>query len=186
MGEGPQDPTKDPAEDIIIFLVTRDTIANNAETAYDVIEEPELMGHPAATGPRTRLTDFRVPEANVLLSGRAAAALIEQSFTPTAALVGVFATSISRAAFEAALDFAKNDDRGGSVPIIQRPSVADLLTDIKIRIDTSRLLCWKALHCLENGPGDWNSRYELCLEAKIHATNSCVDCVTDAMKAVGM
>lgn len=144
------------------------------------------MGHPAVCGPHTRFTDFRVPDDHVLMAGRDAAQLISTSFIPTAALVGVFATAISRGAFEAALAFAKSDDRRGSVPIIQRATVSDRLVDIKIKCDTSRLICWKAVHCLDNGPGDFLHRQELCLEAKIHATDACVDACTDAMKVVGM
>lgn len=184
--ETPQDPHSDPADSIVVFLLTRDVIAANNASAYQVLEEPELMGHPATAGPHTRFTNFRVPDQNVLASGRAAASLIFQSFVPTAALVGVMSVSIMRGAFDAALAFAKKDSRSGSVPILQRPSVADILTNMKIRTDTSRLLCWKALHCLENGPGDLNARQELCIEAKIYSTDSCVDAVTDAMKAVGM
>ena len=183
---GPQDPSDDPSENIIILLVTRDVIATNEADSYKILEEPELMGHPAVTGPHTRFTNFRVPDDHVLMAGREAAQLISTSFIPTAALVGIFAVAISRNAFEAALAFAKSDDRGGSVPIILRPTVADRLVDIKIRCDTSRLICWKAVDCLDNGPGDMVSREEICLEAKIHATDACVDCCTDAMKVVGM
>lgn len=183
---GPQDPNEDPADNIIILLVTRGIVAQNKPEAYDVLDEPEIMGHPAVTGPHTRFTDFRVPDDHVLEAGRAAAQLISTAFIPTAALVGIFAVAIARGAFEAALAFAKSDDRRGPVPIIQRPTVADRLVDIKIRCDTSRLICWKAVHCLDNGPGDFASRQELCLEAKIYATDACVDACTDAMKLVGM
>ncbi|KAF2453867.1 hypothetical protein BDY21DRAFT_354370 [Lineolata rhizophorae] len=58
--------------------------------------------------------------------------------------------------------------------------------DVKMRMDASRLLTWKALHCLENGPGDLKARAELCYEAKIFCTESAVRSVVDAMKAVGM
>lgn len=158
----PQAPDEDPADNIIVLLVTREVVGQNKPEAYDVMEEPELMGHPAVTGPHTRFTNFRVPEDHVLMAGREAAQLIYNSFVPTAALVGVFATAITRGAFEAALAFAKSDDRHGSVPIIQRPTVADRLIDIKIKCDTSRLICWKAVHCLDNGPGDFLQRQELC------------------------
>ncbi|KAF2167744.1 hypothetical protein M409DRAFT_21895 [Zasmidium cellare ATCC 36951] len=179
-------PGVNPAASIIVLCVTREIIAANAKDAYTILDEPELMGHPATTGPHSRFNNLRVPASNVLADGEAAAALIEQSFTASAALVGSFSVSVMRAAFEAALDFAKNDTRGGSVPIIQRQSVADLLTDIKMRTDSSRLLTWKALHALENGPGDFKSRQELCLEAKIFCSDNCVRSVTDAMSAVGM
>ena len=91
-----------------------------------------------------------------------------------------------RRSFEAALQFAKVDSPGGTVPIIQRQSVANILVDIKMRTDACRLLTCKALHCLENGPGDFQARRELCLEAKIICSDNCVHSVKDAMKAVGM
>lgn len=182
----PQDPSHDPREGIIVLLATRETVANNDEKAYRILGEPELPGLQATTGAHSRYTNFNVPESNVLAQGTAAAALIEQSFTASAALVGAFSVSIMRATFEAALSFAKKDTRGGTVPILQRQSVANLLQDIKMRTDSCRLLVWKALSCLENGPGGFAARQELCLETKIFASELCVTSVTDAMKAVGM
>lgn len=176
----------EPERSIIIFLVTRETIAHNEASAYQILAEPDLMGHPATTGPHSRFRNFRVPDGNVLATGEEAVNLVEQSFTASSALVGAFSVSIMRAAFEAALNFAKKDHRGGTVPIIQRQSVADLLIDIKMRMDSSRLMTWKALHALENGPGVFKDRQELCLETKIFASDNAVRSVTDAMKAVGM
>ncbi|KAF2486065.1 putative acyl-CoA dehydrogenase [Neohortaea acidophila] len=176
----------DPSQAIIILLVDREIVAQNGPNAYEILAEPDLMGHPATTGPHSKFTDFRVPEENVLAAGEAAATLVEQSFTASAALVGAFSVSVMRAAFTAALDFAKKDSRGGTVPLIQRQSVADLLINIKMRMDSCRLLTWKALYSLENGPGDFKARQELCLESKIFASDNCVKCVTDAMSAVGM
>lgn len=46
-------------------------------------------------------------------------------------------TGIQRAIFDAALEFSKSP-RGGTVPIGDRQSVADLLIDIKMRTETSR------------------------------------------------
>ena len=163
-----------PAQSTIILLVTRGTVADNDPKAYEILDEPELMGHPATTGPHSRFTEFRVPDANVLVIGEAAASLVEQSFTASAAFVGAFSVSIMRASFDAALKFAKTDSRGGTVPILQRQSVADLLIDIKMRTDACRLLTWKAIHCLENGPGDFKARQELCLEAKIFPSDNAV------------
>lgn len=144
------------------------------------------MGFPATSGPHTRFTEFRIPDENVLADGTAATVLVNQAFTATAGLVGAFSVSIMRAAFEAALTFAKEDSRGGSGPIIQHQSVTNLLVDIKMRTDSARLLTWKALHALENGPGNFANRQELCLQAKIFCSDSCVKAVTDAMSAVGM
>jgi len=104
----------------------------------------------------------------------------------SAGIVGAMSVSIMRAVFDAALQFTKSDTRGGTAPIIERQSVADVLTDIKMRLETSRLLTWKAMHCLENGPGGWEARLELLLEAKIFCSDEAVTCCIDAMKIVGM
>jgi nitroalkane oxidase len=170
-----------------VLLVTRDIVAQNDPAAYTVLEEPELMGHIATSGPHTKFKSFKVPaDIHVLAGPEAGAALIEKSFAATAALVGALATSIMRHTFEATMKFAKTDTRGGSVPILNRQSVSNILMDIKMRTDASRLLTWKALHCLENGPGDFKARLELCLEAKIFCSENAVKCVTDAMRAVGI
>lgn len=46
-------------------------------------------------------------------------------------------TGIQCAIFDAALAFSKSA-RGGTVPVGERQSVADLLIDIKMRTETSR------------------------------------------------
>jgi nitroalkane oxidase len=171
----------------MVFLVTRDLVAQNDATAYTVLEEPELMGHIACSGPRTQFKSFKVPDGiHVLASPESGAALVEQTFGCSAALVGSFATSIMRHTFEAAMKFARNDTRGGSVPILQHQSVSNILMDIKMRTDVSRLMTWKALHCMHNGPGDFNARLELCLQTKISCSESAVTSVTDAMRVVGI
>ena len=102
----------DPAKSIIILLVTRDTVTDNKAGSYEIIGESDLMGHTATSGPHARWTKFQVPEENVLAEGEAAAALVEQTFTATAALVGAFSVSIMKKAFELAMKFAKSDNRG--------------------------------------------------------------------------
>ena len=180
--EGEPNNASNPAANIIFFCVTRDIVASNGADAYQILSDPELMGHPATNGPHCRFTNFRVPDENVLVAGEGAASLVEQTFTASGALVGTFSVSVMRAAFTAALEFARKDSRGGSVPIIQRQAVADLLINVKMRMDSSRLMTWKALSCFENGPGDFKARQELCLETKIFATDNAVQCVTDASK----
>lgn len=157
-------------------------------SAYTIVPEPELSGHIAVTGPPTRFTNFRVPESHLLCPPGTGAAVVEKAFCSSAAVLGAMATGLMRAAFEAALKFAKEDSRGGTEPIIFRQSVADLLTDMKIRTDSTRLMTWKALHCLEaSGPDvDFKTRLETCLQAKIFGSEAAVQCVLDAMKAVGM
>ena len=79
---------------------------------------------------------------------------------------------LMRAAFDAALAFAKRDDRGGAVPLLERQAVADLLSGIKMNTEAARALTWKAAHALENGPGEYDARRELALAASRSRTTS--------------
>ncbi|KAG9504817.1 hypothetical protein J7337_004795 [Fusarium musae] len=183
----PQDPNVEPASQIAVLLVTRETIANNKPEAYQVLGEPELAGQITASGPHTRFTEFRVPHENLLCTpGLKAQGLIEQAFAMSAALVGAMAIGTARAAFEEALAFSKSDTRGGSMPIIEHQSVADKLIDCKIRLETSRLLVWKAVTTLEDENLEWKVKLEMAMQTKIYTTDVAVECVIDAMKAVGM
>ena len=65
-------------------------------------------------------------------------AMLMGSNPSLAVLVGAMAVGLQRAAFESVLAFCRNP-RGGTMPIGNRQSVADLLMDIKMRTETSRL-----------------------------------------------
>jgi len=102
-------------------------------------------------------------------------------------LVGAMGVGIQRAAFETTLNFSRSDTRGGTVPIAQRQSVADLLINIKMRTETSRFLTWKAAHSLLEGPGEEHAdRREHALLAKVHSSEAAVQSVLDAVNAVGV
>jgi alkylation response protein AidB-like acyl-CoA dehydrogenase len=178
---GPQDPSIEPAEAVMILLVTREVVQDNIPEAYQVLSHVETAGHSSTAGPHTKFTEFRVPNHNLLAPPGKGAEIVVQCFTATATLVGAMSVGIMAAAFEAALAFSKSDSRGGAEPILSRQSVSDLLMNVKMRTDAARFLTWKACHALENGLGG-----ELALEAKIYCSDSAVRAVTDAMSAVGM
>lgn len=179
-------PSDTPASAVVVLLVTRETVAQNDASAYQVLAEPELVGHPAVSGPHTRFANFKVPGENLLAPPEAGAALIESSFGMSAALVGAMGVGIMQTVFEKALHFSKTDTRGGSVPIVQRQSVADLLIDIKMKLDASRLLTYRALDYVQNENVDAKIALEACLQAKIYGSDNAVDCATTAMKIIGV
>ncbi|MCJ1390731.1 hypothetical protein MMC18_003592 [Xylographa bjoerkii] len=174
-------PERDPKEDILVLMVTRQTVADNKPEAYQVLAHLETPGHKAVSGPHVKFTNFRVPSKNLLAEPGKGVQAVAQAFTASSVLVGAMSVGIMRAAFEAALKFAKEDTRGGAKPILERQSVADLLMAMKMRTDASRLLTWKACQALEEGLGA-----ELAIEAKIFCSDNAVKCVVDAMSAVGM
>jgi len=66
-----------------------------------------------------------------------------QTFESTRPIVGAQAIGIARAAFEYALDYAKQRKQFGRA-IIENQAIAFTLADMKLEIDAARLLVWRA------------------------------------------
>ena len=118
------------------------------------------------------LDDCRIPGANLLggkdkLDMRLARAKEGQktrtqaamsTFEATRPLVGAQALGIARAAYEYALEYAKERQAFGK-PIIENQGIAFKLADMKMEIDAARLLVWRACWMaatkkpFENGEG---------------------------------
>jgi acyl-CoA dehydrogenase len=109
------------------------------------------------------LDDVRVPGANLLggkqrLDERLAKAREGQRTSQQAALstfestrpsVGAMAIGTARAAYEYALDYAKQRQQFGR-PIIENQAISFALADMKTEIDASRLLVWRAAWMARN------------------------------------
>jgi acyl-CoA dehydrogenase len=103
------------------------------------------------------LDDCRIPAGNVLggkeklderlarvregKRGKSQAAM--QTFESSRPTVGAQAIGIARAAYEYALDYAKEREQFGK-KIIENQSIAFALADMKMEIDAARLLVWRA------------------------------------------
>ncbi|KAL2840273.1 acyl-CoA dehydrogenase/oxidase [Aspergillus pseudoustus] len=174
-----------PSDLITILLVTREDIQRNGDESFQVLSHPETAGHKAVSGPHIKYNNLRLPAKNLLCAPGTGTAIVTHSFEISAMLVGAMGVGIQRAAFETALSFSRSA-RGGTVPIAQRQSVADLLINIKMRTETSRFLTWKAAHALLEGPGEHEQRREHALLAKVHCSEAAVQSVLDAVNAVGV
>lgn len=185
--DGEPSPDADPTDSIMILLVTRADIDAQAPGAFETLRHVSTMGHTTVSGPHIRYKDVCVPLDNLLVGpGKAAVDVLFGSFDASAVLVGAMGVGLMRAAFDAALEFAKKDNRRGAVPLLEHQAVADLLSGIKMQTEACRALTWKAAHALENGPGDYDARRELALAAKIYCSDAAVKAVTDAINAVGV
>jgi acyl-CoA dehydrogenase len=103
------------------------------------------------------LDDCRIPGANLLggkdklderlarvregKKGKTQAAM--QTFEATRPIVGAQALGIARAAYEYALDYAKEREQFGK-KIIENQAIAFALANMKMEIDAARLLVWRA------------------------------------------
>ncbi|KAI9878496.1 MAG: hypothetical protein M1830_000728 [Pleopsidium flavum] len=118
-------------------------------------------GHTACSSPHFKYTNLRLPVKNVLCPPGTGAFIVSGSFDCSAVLVGAMSVGIMRAAFDAALTFAKGDNRRGASELLTRQAVADLLSGIKMQTEACRALTWKAANCLEHGPGNYNARFDV-------------------------
>jgi acyl-CoA dehydrogenase len=79
-----------------------------------------------------------------------------RTFETTRPVVGSQAVGIARAAYEFALDYAKERKQFGR-PIIENQSIAFTLADMAMEIDCARLLVWRASWLARNGEGFKNA-----------------------------
>jgi acyl-CoA dehydrogenase len=135
-------------------------------------KKEKKMGIRASHTGEVLLDDVRVP-SECLLGGeeklesrlararegkRAHVQAAMSTFESTRPIVGAQALGIARAAYEFALDYAKEREQFGR-KIIENQSIAFRLADMKMEIDAARLLVWRAAwmaatkHPFENGEG---------------------------------
>ena len=171
------DPEAEPARSISIIAVPRPDSGLVFEHAFDT------LGHRAHLTPRFRLDDVRVPVGNVLGTEGGGLKLAADSFAGSAALVGIFAAALMRAAFQFALSFARSERRGGIQPIVQHQAVGYALADAKTAIEATRALSWHACRALDTAsPG----ALELAIHAKVFGSDTAVRVIADLMRVVGI
>jgi alkylation response protein AidB-like acyl-CoA dehydrogenase len=171
------DPDAPPERGISVMVVERPASGLIFERAIDAV------GHRAHLLPQFNLKGVSVSRENVLGNVGGGLALTAACFTGAAALVGIFAVALMRAAFEFALGFARTERRGGIHPIIEHQAVGYALADAKTAIEATRWLCWRACQAVDAQSG---SAQELAIEAKIHGSETAVRVVTDLMRVVGI
>jgi nitroalkane oxidase len=171
----------------MLILLTRAILDENRSSGnhncFSVIRHLTTPGFTATAGPHVRFSKLRIPSRYVLAAGADAAQIITATFTSSAVIVGAMSVGIMRAAFGSALHFARTHTAGGRVTILEHQSPADVLIDIKCRIEACRALTWKAAAAIDqNLPG----ADELAYEAKIFASEAAVKSVEEAMRVVGV
>src|SRR5438477_8042797 len=117
-----------------------------SHTAEVVLDDVRVPGR-CLLGGRDKL-DERIARAREGQSTRVQAAM--STFEASRPLVGAQAIGIARAAYEYALEYAKQREAFGK-PIIMNQAIAFKLADMKMQIDAARLLVWRACWMGSNG-----------------------------------
>src|ERR1700733_10783201 len=156
-------PDAPPERGISVMVVERPAPHLVFERAIDSV------GHRAHLLPQFNFKGVSVPQDNVLGSLGGGLALTAACFTGAAALVGIFAVALMRAAFEFTLGFARNERRGGIHPIIEHQAVGYALADAKMAIEATRCFCWRACQAVDlQSP----AAEELAIEAKVYGSET--------------
>ena len=117
-----------------------------SHTAEVVLDDVHVPGA-CLLGGKEKL-DARLARAREGKSSRVQAAM--STFESSRPLVGAQALGIARAAYEYALDYAKERVAFGR-PIIMNQAIAFKLADMRMAIDAARLLVWRATWMGSNG-----------------------------------
>ncbi len=148
-----------------------------SHTAEVVLDDVRVPGR-CLLGGKEKL-DARLARAREGRSSGVQAAM--STFEATRPIVGAQAIGIARAAYEYALDYAKERVQFGR-PIIENQAIAFKLADMKTEIDASRLLVWRAAWMaanhkkFENGEGSMS---------KLKAGETAVRVTEDAIQILG-
>ncbi|MCY7397089.1 MAG: acyl-CoA dehydrogenase family protein [Nocardioides sp.] len=103
------------------------------------------------------------------------------TFERTRPAVGAQAIGIARAAYEVALDYAKTREQFGKA-IIENQAIAFALADMKVSIDASRLLVWRAAWMASQGKTFDSAEGSM---SKLFAGETAVKVTTQAMQILG-
>src|SRR5579863_5569929 len=131
-----------------------------SHTAEVVLDDCRVPGH-CLLGGKDKL-DERLARAREGKKNAVQAAMA--TFEASRPLVGAQAVGIARAAYEFALDYAKERKQFGRA-IIENQAIAFKLADMKTQVDAARLLVWRAANMastgkkFENGEGSMSKLY---------------------------
>jgi acyl-CoA dehydrogenase len=148
-----------------------------SHTAEVILEDCRVPGR-CLLGGKDKLDEklARVREGKKASSQAAMA-----TFEATRPAVGAQALGIARAAYEYALDYAKERKQFGRA-IIENQAIAFKLADMKTRVDASRLLVWRASWMAANGKPFHNGEGSM---SKLFAGETAVHVTEEAIQILG-
>lgn len=118
-----------------------------SHTAEVVLEDCRIPGD-CLLGGKEKLDQRLARAREGLKGGRTQPSMA--TFERTRPAVGAQAVGVARAAYEYALEYAKQREQFGRA-IIENQAIAFMLADMKTSIDAARLLVWRAAWMAQNG-----------------------------------
>jgi len=156
------------------LVVPRDT------PGVSVGKKENKMGQRASDTAEVIFENVRLPKENLLGQEGEGFKIAMQTLDKSRAHIAACAIGIARAAFEAARDYAKERVTFGQ-PLAAHQAIRFMLADMTIKIETARLMCWKAAWLADNGlPNKLESSIAKCYSADIG-----MEVTTNAVQILG-
>jgi alkylation response protein AidB-like acyl-CoA dehydrogenase len=170
------DLTKPPFMSTAVFWVPADT------PGLSFGKKTEMIGGGAMQQAEVFLDDVRVPVGNRIGGDGDLSNLFVMKTMPYlgTGLAAIY-VGLSRAAYEYALDYAKERISWG-VPIIQHQAVSLKLADMYVDVQTARLMTWDAAYAVDSGD---HLAHVKALAAKTHAVDVAIKVAENAVKILG-
>ncbi|MDT8272614.1 MAG: acyl-CoA dehydrogenase family protein, partial [Desulfomonilia bacterium] len=135
------------------------------------------MGQRCSNTAGLHFDKVKVPKENVLAEPGEGFVLAMKTFDRTRPIIGSFGVGAARSAMEYALDYARRRHTFGS-PIAGNQSIQFKLAEMFMKVETARLLTWKAASEVDRGIG---SPVAASI-AKLYATETAFEVVSDALQ----
>ncbi len=143
-------------------------------------KEEDKMGQRSSNTTQVIYQDAVVPCANRLGGEGEGFKIAMRTLDQSRAGIGALAVGLARAAMEAAVAYAK-ERHAFNQPIANFQMVQALLADMAIRIETARLITWKAAWKVDQG---MRASLESAI-AKCFASDTAMQVTTDAVQVFG-
>lgn len=156
---------------ICAFLVERDF--PGVSTGRHI---PKL-GQRGSNTAAIHLKDVRVPKENILALPGKGFVLAMKTFSRTRPSIGAFAVGAARSAMEFAIDYAKRRRTFGA-PIANNQAIQFKLAEMYQKVETARLLVWKAAWEADKGMDPTVS----ASISKVYATEAAQEVVEEALQ----
>ena len=159
---------------ICAFVVPRET------PGLSVGKEEDKMGQRASNTTEVILEDAVVPAFNRLGEEGEGFKVAMRTLDYSRAGIASTAVGVARAAMEAAIAYARERVQFGR-PIAKFQAIQFMLADMAIKIETARLICWKAAWLIDHGQPN---RLDSAI-AKCYASDIAMQVTTDAVQVFG-
>ena len=177
------------ADVYVIFATVDRSLGRNGITAFIVEKgwpglipgkKEKKMGIRASDTTTLAFENLRVPVENRLGEEGEGFKIAMQTFEITRTYVAIGAVGLARAAYDYALQYARERVQFGK-PIIQHQGVAFMIADMATQIDAARLLCWRAAYMADQGI----YATQAASMAKAFAADMAMKVTTDAVQVLG-